>query len=56
MRPPALQRHLKTNGIFVDIGANVGNHTIFASKILNATKGIPFELHQDALAILAANI
>jgi len=47
---------LKTNGIFVDIGANVGNHTIFASKILNATKGIPFELHPDALAILAANI
>ena len=34
----------------------MGNHTIFASKILNATKVIPFELHPDALAILAANI
>jgi FkbM family methyltransferase len=51
-----IQRHFKANGTFVDIGANVGNHTIFASKILNATKVIPFELHPDALAILTANI
>jgi FkbM family methyltransferase len=51
-----IQQYFKANGIFVDIGANVGNHTIFASKILKAQKVIPFELLPDALAILTANI
>ena len=51
-----IQKHFKENGVFVDIGANVGNHTIFASKVLNAKKVIPFELHPDALAVLTTNI
>lgn len=51
-----IKQYFKVNGVFVDIGANVGNHTIFASKILNAKKVIPFELHPDALAILTTNI
>jgi FkbM family methyltransferase len=51
-----IRHHFKPGGVFVDVGANVGNHTIFASKILNATKVIPFELHPHALAILGANI
>jgi Met-10+ like-protein len=51
-----IRRHFKENGVFVDIGANVGNHTIFASKLLKAEKVIPFELHPDALAILTTNI
>jgi hypothetical protein len=32
-------------GIFVDIGANVGNHTIFVAKMLNSRKVIPFGLN-----------
>jgi FkbM family methyltransferase len=51
-----IQKHFKPGGIFVDIGANVGNHTIFASKLLNAKQVIPFELHPDAVAILTANL
>lgn len=51
-----IQKYFKAGGVFVDIGANVGNHTIFAAKILNATKVIPFELHPDALEILITNI
>ena len=51
-----IRRYFRQNGVFVDIGANVGNHTIFASKILNAQKVIPFELHPDALALLTTNI
>jgi FkbM family methyltransferase len=49
-------KHFKENGVFVDIGANVGNHAIFVSKILNAKKVIPFELHPDAVVILTTNI
>ena len=33
-----IRKYFPANGIFVDIGANVGNHTIFAAKILNAKK------------------
>ena len=51
-----IQRYFKEGGIFVDIGANVGNHTVFAAKILNAKKVIPFELHPDAVEVLMANI
>jgi FkbM family methyltransferase len=51
-----IRRYFKKNGVFVDIGANVGNHTVFASKILNAQKVIPFELHPDAIIILTTNI
>ena len=51
-----IKKYFKAGGIFVDIGANVGNHTIFAAKILNANKVIPFELHPDALDVLRTNI
>jgi len=51
-----IQKYFKAGGVFVDIGANVGNHTIFAAKMLNARKVIPFELNPEALDILTANI
>jgi FkbM family methyltransferase len=51
-----IQKYFKAGEIFVDIGANVGNHTVFAAKILNAKKVIPFELHPDAVDVLTANI
>ena len=51
-----IQRYFQAGGIFVDIGANVGNHTVFAAKILSAKKVIPFELHPDAVEVLTANI
>jgi FkbM family methyltransferase len=43
-------------GIFVDIGANVGNHTIFVARFLSPLKVIVIEPNPAACAILKANI
>jgi FkbM family methyltransferase len=43
-------------GTFVDIGCNVGNHLIYALKILNADHVIAFEPLPEALSILETNI
>jgi Met-10+ like-protein len=42
--------HFK-GGTFVDIGANVGNHSIFAAKFLGASKVIAFEPNPTAYVI-----
>lgn len=43
-------------GTFVDIGANVGNHTLFAAKYLKAAKVIPFEPNPKAFDLLVQNV
>ena len=43
-------------GTFLDIGANVGNHSIFIAKAFPDAKVIAFEPHPDAFALLAANV
>ena len=43
-------------GIFVDIGANVGNHTVFVARFLSPLRVIVIEPNPAALAILKANI
>lgn len=43
-------------GVFVDIGANVGNHTIYVSKFLHPTQAILFEPNPPAIEILKINI
>lgn len=45
-----------SGGVFVDIGTNIGNHTIFAAKILGATKIICVEPNPEAYQILRVNI
>jgi FkbM family methyltransferase len=50
-----IARHF-SGGVFVDVGCNVGNHAIYALKILNADKVIAFEPNPEALRILKANI
>jgi len=40
----------------IDIGANVGNHTVYFSKKYTNSKIIPFEPHPEALSILRKNI
>jgi len=42
-------------GVFVDIGANVGNHAVFAARNLNAPKVVCFEPNPAAFAILKLN-
>jgi FkbM family methyltransferase len=49
-------RYFKPDGVFVDIGANVGNHTIYAAKLLLARRVIPFEVYPEAIEILRVNI
>ncbi len=51
-----IAEYLKPHSTFVDIGANVGNHTIYAAKFLDARAVIPFEVNPEAIAILRANV
>ena len=51
----ALQEHLKDGGLFIDVGAHVGNHTI---AILQNTPAevISFEPNSEAFKALAGNV
>ena len=40
----------------MDIGANVGNHSLYAALILDVVKIVPFEVDPIALAILEINL
>jgi FkbM family methyltransferase len=51
-----IARYFPPGGVFVDIGANVGNHSIFVSRFLHARKVIAFEPHPTAAFILKANV
>lgn len=43
-------------GVFVDVGANVGNHTLYVLLVLGAKKVIAFEPLPLALSVLEVNI
>ncbi len=43
-------------GTFVDIGANVGNHSLFAALFFGAGKVIPFEPNRLAFQLLIENV
>ena len=43
-------------GVFVDIGANIGNHAIFAGRMLKAPKIIAIEPNPEAYTILNINL
>lgn len=49
-------RHFNFGGTFVDIGANVGNHTLFFALFGHVAKVIPFEPNPAAYRLLLANI
>lgn len=48
-------RHL-TDGLWVDAGANVGNHTVFFSAICGASKVVAVEPVESNCSVLRANI
>lgn len=50
-----IARYFVEGGVFVDIGTNVGNHTIFIEKFCNPRQIINFEINPDAIAIFAIN-
>ncbi len=51
-----MARYLPEGGTFVDIGANVGNHTIYAGLFLAARRIIPIEPNPLACRLLMLNI
>jgi FkbM family methyltransferase len=51
-----IKAHWRSEGTFVDIGANVGNHTVYVSKFLDAARIIVFEPNPAAIRILRANL
>jgi FkbM family methyltransferase len=42
--------------VAVDVGANVGNHSLFFGKICKAARVIPFEVNEEAIALLKKNV
>ncbi|MBN8631162.1 MAG: FkbM family methyltransferase [Rhodobacterales bacterium] len=46
----------KPGSVFCDIGANIGNHSIFALKLLNASQSILFEPNPVAIEVLTSNM
>lgn len=49
-------RSLNLEGVYVDIGANIGNHSIFFNCFCNSTKVYSFEIDASIFAILKKNI
>lgn len=46
----------RSGGVFVDVGANVGNHAVFAAAVCGAEQVICFEPSAAARMILAVNL
>ena len=51
-----IRTHLKEGAVFVDVGANVGNHSLFVAAFLNPVRIIPFEPNPPAYKLLLANV
>lgn len=50
-----IQQYYK-GGTFVDVGANIGNHSVFAAVVLKAPKVLAVEPYPEAYRILRCNI
>ncbi|UZT06959.1 FkbM family methyltransferase [Clostridium sp. LQ25] len=51
-----IQKRLGENKIIVDIGANIGNHTVFFANICKAKKVYSFEPQENVFKILKKNV
>lgn len=51
-----IKAHFPFGGTFVDIGSNVGNHSLYVAAFLNPAAVIPFEPNPEAYDLLLANI
>ena len=52
----SIKHNINNDGIFIDVGANIGNHTLFFSKICKAKKVISIEAIPENIKILQKNI
>jgi FkbM family methyltransferase len=50
------KNRIRKNAVIVDVGANIGNHTIFYAKICQAKKVYSFEPQSEIFDILTKNI
>jgi len=51
-----ISEYFPIGGVYVDVGANVGNHTIFVCKFLYPSQAIIFEPNPPAIDILNINL
>ncbi|WP_322884740.1 FkbM family methyltransferase [Sinorhizobium medicae] len=51
-----LMKHVPKGAVIADIGANIGNHTIFFEKVMLCEKVVVFDVSPIAIRILKANI
>ena len=52
----AIKAHFPHGGVFVDIGANVGNHSLYVAAFMAPSRVIPFEPNPSAYKLLIANM
>lgn len=51
-----IARHFPIGGRFLDIGTNIGNHTLYVAKFLHASRVVCFEPNPEAIALLQSNV
>lgn len=51
-----IRRHFPKGGVFVDIGANVGNHSVFVGLFLGPSAILPVEPNPAAIPCLRLNL
>lgn len=51
-----LLRYCPKDAVYCDIGANIGNHTLYALKFMGVSKAILFEPNPTAIDILLGNL
>lgn len=51
-----ITRHFPMGGRFLDIGTNIGNHTLYVAKFLRASRIVCIEPNPAAIAVLESNI
>lgn len=51
-----IARHFPKHGVYLDVGANIGNHCIYVGKFLQPTRIIPVEPFGKAATVLTLNL
>ncbi len=51
-----VRKYVPKNSVIIDVGANIGNHTIYFGRILQARKIYAFEPQKEVFKILKRNI
>jgi FkbM family methyltransferase len=51
-----LERYLKPGGVFLDVGANVGNHAVFVARFGGQREVIVIEPNPEAIGLLRINL